>query len=116
RWREKDQGIWEIRGEPRHFVYSKLMCWVALDRAIALAEVLDANDRVDRWKQSREEIADAILTHGWNEQAGAFTQAFGSEELDSSNLMMPIVGFLPADDARMRATIDAIADRLTDEH
>jgi GH15 family glucan-1,4-alpha-glucosidase len=114
RWREKDQGIWEIRGEPRHFLYSKLMCWVALDRAVALADLIDANDRVDRWKQSREEIADAILTRGWNEQAGAFTQAFGSEELDASILMMAIVGFLPADDPRMKATIDAIADRLTD--
>jgi GH15 family glucan-1,4-alpha-glucosidase len=116
RWREKDQGIWEIRGEPRHFLYSKLMCWVALDRAIALAGLLDANDRVDEWKRSREEIADAILTQGWNEKVGAFTQAFGSEALDASNLMMAIVGFLPADDPRMKATIDAIADRLTDRH
>jgi GH15 family glucan-1,4-alpha-glucosidase len=116
RWREKDQGIWEIRGEPRHFLYSKLMCWVALDRAIALADLLDADDRADRWKESREEIAEAILTRGWNERVGAFTQAFGSEELDASNLMMAIVGFLPADDPRMKATIDAIADRLTDHH
>ena len=115
RWQEKDQGIWEIRGEPRDFLYSKLMCWVAVDRAIALAARLNAQDRVDSWKRSREEIADAILTRGWNERAGAFTQSFGSEELDASNLMMPIVGFLPADDPRMVATINAIADRLTDE-
>jgi GH15 family glucan-1,4-alpha-glucosidase len=116
RWREKDQGIWEIRGEPRHFLYSKLMCWVALDRAIALADLLEANDRVDSWKRSREEIADAIVTQGWNEKAGAFTQAFGSDALDASNLMMAIVGFLPADEPRMKATIDAIADRLTDRN
>jgi GH15 family glucan-1,4-alpha-glucosidase len=116
RWRDKDQGIWEIRGEPRHFVYSKLMCWVAMDRAIALADVLGATERVEAWKQTREEIADAILTRGWNEAAGAFTQSFGSEELDASNLLMPIVGFLAADDPRMKATIDAIADRLTDDH
>ena len=115
RWHEKDQGIWEIRGEPRDFLYSKLMCWVALDRAISLADRLDAHDRVDGWKRSREEIADAILTQGWNEKAGAFTQSFDSEDLDASNLMMPIVGFLPADDPRMVATIDAIADRLTDD-
>ena len=115
RWHEKDQGIWEIRGEPRDFLYSKLMCWVALDRAISLADRLDAQDRVDDWKRSREEIAEAILTKGWNEKAGAFTQSFGSEELDASNLMMPIVGFLPADDPRMVATINATADRLTDD-
>ncbi len=115
RWQEKDQGIWEIRGEPRDFLYSKLMCWVALDRAISLADRLDAQDRVDGWKRTREEIADAILTQGWNEQAGAFTQSFGSEDLDASNLMMPIVGFLPADDPRMLATINATADRLTDD-
>ncbi|HEX5614818.1 MAG TPA: glycoside hydrolase family 15 protein [Acidimicrobiia bacterium] len=116
RWMEKDQGIWEIRGEPRHFLYSKLMCWVALDRAIALADRLDASDRVDGWKHTREAIAEAILTEGWNEEAGAFTQSFGSEDLDASNLMMPIVGFIPADDPRMVATIDAIAERLTDTH
>jgi alpha,alpha-trehalase len=116
RWHEKDQGIWEIRGEPRDFLYSKLMCWVALDRAIMLADRLDAQDRVDGWKRSRDEITDAILTHGWNEKAGAFTQSFGSYELDASNLMMPIVGFLPADDPRMVATINATAERLTDEH
>src|ERR671919_256355 len=115
RWQEKDQGIWEIRGEPRDFLYSKLMCWVALDRAIALAGRLGAQDRVAAWKSAREEIAGAILTEGWNDSAGAFTQSFGSEELDASNLMMPIVGFLPADDPRMLATIDATAERLTDD-
>ena len=116
RWQEKDQGIWEIRGEPRHFLYSKLMCWVAVDRAIALARQLDAGDRVDHWKRTRDEIADAILTQGWSDAAGAFAQSFGSDELDASNLMMPIVGFLPASDPRMRATIDAVAERLTDDH
>ena len=115
RWQEKDQGIWEVRGEPRDFVYSKLMCWVALDRAILLADQLDANERVEQWKRTRDEISDAILTRGWNEQAGAFTQSFGSEDLDASNLMMPIVGFISADDPRMRSTIDATAARLTDE-
>ena len=115
RWTEKDQGIWEIRGEPRHFLYSKLMCWVAVDRAIALADRLGATDRVERWEASRGEIAEAILTEGWNEKVGAFTQSFGSEDLDASNLMLPIVGCIPADDPRMKATIDAIAERLTDE-
>jgi len=115
RWEEPDQGIWEVRGEPRHFVYSKLMCWVAVDRAIALADVLDARDRVEGWERARAAIAEAIFTRGWNEAVGAFTQAFESEHLDASNLMMPIVGFIAADDPRMLSTIDAIAEHLTDE-
>ena len=115
RWQEKDQGIWEIRGEPRHFLYSKLMCWAALDCAIALASHLEAADRVLAWTASRDEIRAAILEHGWNERAGAFTQAFGSEDLDASSLMLLITGFLPPDDARMKATIDATAQKLTDE-
>src|SRR6266567_313174 len=88
RWREKDQGIWEIRGEPRDFLYSKLMCWVALDRAIALAGRLGAEDRVDGWATARGEIRAAILERGWNERAGAFTRAFGSEDLDAAALML----------------------------
>jgi len=115
RWRDRDQGIWEVRGEPQHFLYSKVMCWVALDRAIAIAAHLHAEDRVDEWTATRNEIAEAVLSEGWSEEAGAFTQYFGSSALDASNLMLPIVGFLPATDPRMRATIDAIADRLTDE-
>ena len=115
RWREKDQGIWEIRGEQRDFLYSKLMCWVALDRAINLAEQLDARDRVPGWAETRDEIRAAILEHGWSEQAGAFSQAFGSDDLDASSLMLAITGFLPGDDPRMKATIHATAARLTDE-
>ncbi|MDQ6650526.1 MAG: glycoside hydrolase family 15 protein [Actinomycetota bacterium] len=114
RWREKDQGIWEVRGEPRHFLYSKVMCWVALDRAVALAERLHATDRVAEWTRNRDEIRAAVLAEGWSESAGAFTQYFGSEDLDGSNLMLAIVGFLPADDPRMLATIDATEQRLTD--
>jgi alpha,alpha-trehalase len=115
RWNEKDQGIWEIRGEPRDFLYSKLMCWVALDRAIALAPQLGAGDRTGEWAAVRDEIRAAILERGWNEQAGAFGQAFGSEDLDASSLMLVITGFLPGDDPRMKATVDAIAARLTDQ-
>ena len=115
RWQERDQGIWEVRGEPRHFLYSKLMCWAALDRAVSLAGRIGADDRVGAWKRSRDEIAEAILTEGWSDTAGAFTQSFGSDELDASNLMLPIVGFLPADDPRVLATIDATEARLTDE-
>jgi GH15 family glucan-1,4-alpha-glucosidase len=115
RWREKDQGIWEIRGPARDFLYSKLMCWVALDRAIALAPRLDATHRVGEWKVSREEIRAAIMELGWSDRAGAFTQAFGTEDLDASSLMLAMTGFLPGDDPRMKATIDATAARLTDE-
>jgi len=115
RWRETDQGIWEVRGESRHFLYSKVMCWVALDRAIKLAGVLRANGKVGEWKRAQDEIWETVVREGWNESAGAFTQSFGSDALDASNLMLPIVGFLPADDPRMLATIDAIDERLTDE-
>jgi GH15 family glucan-1,4-alpha-glucosidase len=115
RWREPDQGIWEIRGEPRHFLHSKLMCWVALDRAVELADSLDADaGRVTRWREGRDEIRRAILEQGWSERAGAFTQTFGGDALDASTLLLPIVGFLPGDDARVRATVDAISERLTD--
>ena len=115
-WGSADQGIWEVRGEPRHFLYSKLMCWVALDRAIELASTIDAQDRVEGWTTTRDEIRDAIETRGWNDEAAAYTQAFGSTALDASALMMPIVGFVPADHPRMLATIDAIEAGLTDPH
>jgi GH15 family glucan-1,4-alpha-glucosidase len=115
RWMEQDQGIWEIRGEPRDFLYSKLQCWAALDRAIDIAPQLGAQHQVEAWAAARDEIRTAILEHGWSEKARAFTQAFGSDDLDASNLMLAITGFLPGDDPRMKATIDATATRLTDE-
>jgi GH15 family glucan-1,4-alpha-glucosidase len=115
RWGERDQGIWEVRGDPRHFLYSKVMCWVALDCAVDLADQLGATGRVDAWTKVREEIRQAIIEQGWSETAGAFTQSFGSDDLDASALMMPIVGFLPGDDSKVKSTIDAIAARLTDE-
>jgi GH15 family glucan-1,4-alpha-glucosidase len=114
-WQEPDQGIWEVRGDPRHFLYSKLMCWVAMDSAIALAEQLGAIDHLALWMATRVAIRQAIEEQGWSERAGAFTQAFGADDLDASALMMPIVGFMPAGDARMKATIDAIAEHLTDD-
>jgi GH15 family glucan-1,4-alpha-glucosidase len=116
RWEDSDQGIWEVRGEPQEFLYSKLMCWVALDCAIKLADRLGATDRVDEWTKTREAISDAILQRGWSENAQAFTQAFGSDDLDASVLMMPIVGFISANDPHMLSTINAIEERLTDEH
>ncbi len=115
RWKEKDQGIWEIRGEPHDFLYSKLMCWVALDRAVILADRLNASSRIGPWTQTRDQIREAIVTKGWSDRAEAFTQFFGSDELDASNLMVSLVGFLPANDPRVLATIDATEERLTDE-
>ena len=115
RWQETDQGLWEIRGEPRDFLYSKLMCWVALDRAVALADPLDASDRVEDWKQTQAQIREAIMTKGWSDRANAFTQSFGSDDLDASNLMLSLVGFLPADEPKVLATINATEERLTDE-
>jgi GH15 family glucan-1,4-alpha-glucosidase len=115
RWREKDQGIWEVRGEPQHFLYSKVMCWVALDRAIALAPLLNAQDRIPGWTATRDEIHAMVLRDGWSDEVKAFTQYVGSSELDASNLMMAIVGFLPPDDARLLATLDATEERLTDD-
>lgn len=91
------------------------MCWVALDRGITLAGLLRAQDRTESWRLTRAEIRDALLREGWNERVGAFTQSFGSDELDASALMVPITGFLPPDDPRVLSTIDAIAQRLTDD-
>ncbi|MDF9816223.1 glycoside hydrolase family 15 protein [Streptomyces sp. SPB162] len=114
RWREPDQGIWEVRGPSRHFLHSKLMCWVALDRAIAMAPALQAADRVEGWKAIREQIRTAIEEEGWNDHVGAFSQTFGSEELDASALVLPLVGFLPGTDPRVRSTVQAIRSDLTD--
>ncbi len=112
-WTEPDHGIWEVRGRPQHFVYSKLMCWVALDRAIGLADELDAAIRVPVWKAAREVIREAIEEHGWSRQAGAYSQAFGSDLLDASALMLPITGFTMPDDPRTQATVTAVRERLT---
>jgi len=114
RWRERDQGIWEMRTEPQDYLYSKLMCWAALDRGIRLADRLDAGDRAADWEAERRAIREAIEDQGWSQRAGAFTQAFGSDVLDASALMLPIVDFLPADDPRMLKTMDAIERHLTD--
>ena len=115
RWPQPDHGIWEMRDEPRHFLHSKLQCWVALDRAVELSGALGADAAtVGKWEAGREEIREAILEQGWSARAGAFTQTFGGDALDASTLLLPIVGFLPGTDPRVRATVHAIADRLAD--
>lgn len=115
RWHEDDQGLWEIRGPARPFVHSKLMCWVALDRGLAMMDQLRCTDRAAAWSAVRDEIRDVILTHGWSERAGAFAQSLGSDELDASVLLIATVGFLPSDDDRVLSTIDAIDRGLRDE-
>jgi GH15 family glucan-1,4-alpha-glucosidase len=116
RWQQKDQGIWEMRGEPRHFLYSKLMCWVALDRALRVVDLLKAEGRVSFWSDVSNQIRESILEHGWSEKASAFTQSYGSDDLDASSLMMAIVGFLPPTDPRILQTIGATVAHLTDAH
>jgi GH15 family glucan-1,4-alpha-glucosidase len=114
RWKEKDAGMWEMRGEPRHHLSSKILCWTALDRAIALAPALGMHAKVEEWTAERDAIREAVLTRGWSAKRGAFAQSFDSDELDAAQLLMPLLGFLPATDKRMKATIDAIADSLTE--
>ncbi|HEU0335564.1 MAG TPA: glycoside hydrolase family 15 protein [Gaiellaceae bacterium] len=112
KWPEPDQGIWEIRGEPRHFTYSKVMAWVALDRAIRIAE-LDGREVDPAWTAGRDEIRALVEKDGVEPERG-FTQSFGDGgKLDASNLMIPIVGFVPHEDPRARATFEAIAEELS---
>jgi alpha,alpha-trehalase len=116
RWHEKDSGIWEMRGEPRHHLSSKVLCWVALDRAVKLAPSLGSHAvNATAWARERDAIRAAILERGWSEARQAHAQSFESDDLDGAALLMPIYGFLPADDPRMRATIEAIARDLTED-
>ncbi|MEU8262101.1 glycoside hydrolase family 15 protein [Micromonospora sp. NPDC048999] len=112
-WRRPDAGMWEARDAERHYVSSKVQCWTALDRAIRFGtRIGDAAD-VARWAAARDEVREAVLTRGWNDRVGAYTGAFDSDELDASVLIMPLVGFLPADEPRMRATMDIVERRLS---
>jgi GH15 family glucan-1,4-alpha-glucosidase len=112
-WRRPDSGIWEVRSGPYHFVHSKVMCWVALDRGIRIAARLGYGGDLERWRRIAEEIRQDILTRGWKEQKQAFTQHYESEALDASNLLMPLFGFLPATDERMKSTIERSMAELT---
>jgi GH15 family glucan-1,4-alpha-glucosidase len=112
-WREPDQGIWEARGEPRHYVSSKLMCWVAMDRGARLAERRGHTDQVEEWQALADEIREDILAHGVDKR-GVFRQHYDTDALDASNLLVPLVRFLPADDERVRATVMAIREELTE--
>ena len=107
-WQRKDEGVWEVRGAQQHFVYSKLMCWVALDRALRLADKRSFPADRDRWLKARDEIYKEIMDKGWNPKRQAFVQHYGSESLDAANLIMPLVFFLSPSDPRMLKSLDAI--------
>ncbi|MFO0956069.1 MAG: glycoside hydrolase family 15 protein [Isosphaeraceae bacterium] len=111
-WQEPDEGIWEVRGPRQHFTHSKVMAWVAVDRAIRSAELFDLEGPIDDWKAIRQAIHDRVCRDGFDEGLNSFVQAFGSRELDASVLMIPIVGFLPADDPRVAGTVAAIERHL----
>jgi GH15 family glucan-1,4-alpha-glucosidase len=111
-WQEPDRGIWEVRGEPKHFTSSKMMCWVACDRGARLARIREEPELADRWQGVADEIRADILANGVSER-GVFTQHYDTDALDASMLLMPLLRFLPADDPRLRATVLAIADELT---
>jgi len=107
-WNQKDEGIWEVRGGRQHFLYSKLMCWVALDRGLRLADKRSFPADRERWLKTRDEIYHAIMTKGFNKKAGAFVQHFESSVLDASNLLMPLVFFVSPSDPKMISTLHAI--------
>ncbi len=112
-WDEPDAGIWEFRGEQRHYVHSKLLCWVAIDRALELADRYDRPAPAERWNAERDAIRSAILEQGYSERAGSFVQHFGTDEaLDASALLIPIYEFLPPDDPRVESTIQTVLDEL----
>ncbi len=111
-WQKPDLGIWEVRGEPQHFTHSKVMAWVALDRAVKSAEEFGLDLPTDRWAALRDHIHDEICRRAFDPDVGAFMQAYGSKELDASVLILPMVGFLPASDPRIRGTVEAIEQRL----
>ncbi len=111
-WHQPDSGIWEVRGSPRHFVHSKLMCWVAVDRGIRIAEKLGYNNKLARWRKAARDIRKDILTRGWNSERQAFTQHYDTRALDASNLLIPLFGFLPASDKRVVSTVERTVAEL----
>ena len=111
-WREPDEGLWEVRGPRRNFVHSKVMAWVAFDRAVKSVERFQVEGPVEQWREIRDEIHAQVCEQGYSTKVGSFVQSYGSEELDASALLIPLVGFLPSTDPRIRKTVEAIGSRL----
>jgi GH15 family glucan-1,4-alpha-glucosidase len=114
-WRRPDSGIWEVRAGLRHYVHSKVMCWVALDRGIRLAREFALTAPLERWEAERAAVHADVLANGWSERKQSFVQYYGTEALDASNLVIPMVGFLPHHDRRVVGTIQATLRELTSE-
>jgi GH15 family glucan-1,4-alpha-glucosidase len=114
-WQQPDSGIWEVRAGQQHYVMSKVMCWVALDRGIRMAEEFDLPGDLVRWRDARESVKQDVLTRGWSESKQSFVQYYGSDALDASNLVIPMVRFLPVDDPRVRSTVMATLRELTSD-
>jgi GH15 family glucan-1,4-alpha-glucosidase len=112
RWREPDEGIWEVRGPRRHFTHSKVMAWVAMDRAVKAVEDFGREGEVERWRRVRDEIHAEVLERGYDEELGSFVQSYDSKRLDASLLTIPLFGFLPPDDPRVRGTLEAVRREL----
>ncbi|MBI0584776.1 MAG: glycoside hydrolase family 15 protein [Methanomassiliicoccus sp.] len=113
-WKWPDQGIWEIRGEPKHYVYTKAMIWMALDKAVRLHRLCGWQNDVSAWVSVREDVKDEVLRLGYDRDLGSFVQSYGSKELDAANLRLPLMGFLPHDDHRVQGTIDRTLEKLTE--
>jgi GH15 family glucan-1,4-alpha-glucosidase len=111
-WTKPDDGIWEIRGKRRHFVHSKVMAWVAVDRAVRTMQEFGEEGPLERWIRLRADIHDEVCRFGYSQDVGSFVQYFGSKQLDASLLMLPLVGFLPPEDPRIRGTVAAIEKHL----
>ena len=111
-WEQPDEGLWEIRGHRRHFTHSKVMAWVAFDRAVRSVERFGLAGPVRRWRKIRDQIHDQVCRRGYNVKLGSFVRSFGSTQLDASVLLIPLVGFLPASDERVGSTVDAIGRHL----
>jgi GH15 family glucan-1,4-alpha-glucosidase len=111
-WREPDEGIWEVRGGPQHFVHSKVMAWVAFDRAASSVAAEGLNEEAPRWREIADEIHAQVCERGFDRELNSFVQAYGSKRLDASLLLIPLVGFLPANDPRVQGTLRAIENKL----
>ena len=114
-WQEPDEGIWEVRGGRRDFVHSKVMAWVAFDRAVRAVERFGLDGPVDRWRQCRDDVHREVVERGFDAERNTFTQSYGSKALDASTLMIPLVGFLPGDDPRVAGTVDAVQQGLMED-